>query len=173
MSEVLVSAAQPTVHPKISARQIGGVPDIHQVQLVPIQTTDGAEIHVNPQQLHVGILVSNDAFITFNAIPVPQMRFASVAVTVEFDELGNAGDPETLCVLHMRYLDRTGRIHEQYTGSLVADGGIFKFFIPAHQIKTGYSLPIAIRVTLMSETEGGNKRPVLIRAAWLEFPEPQ
>lgn len=171
MSEILTSEAQPSIHPKISARQIGGVPDTYQVQLVPIQTTEGSEIFVNPQRLHAGVLISDDAFVTFNAVPVPQMRFSSVVVAVEFDELGNAGDPETLCVLHMRYLDRTGRAHEQFTGSLVADGEIFKFVIPAHQVKAGFCLPVAIRVTLMSSTETGDKRPVLIRAAWLEFPE--
>lgn len=175
---VHISEAQPDVRPRFHARQVGGVPDVHTISLLPLQLSDGLyPCTAKNTGLYVGTTVRKDGFIAFLSPVIPKMRFKTVKVIVEFTD-ADEHPGITLCKFTLFYLDRKGECCAQSTKGLVANGDKFGWVIPAHHVRTEFVLPISLKVELLSPLEHvdemGEKRthrPVLIRGAWLEIPE--
>lgn len=178
IDEVEVTPAQPEVRPPLRACQIGGVPTVHTIVLTPIHLTDGLYPCLNPMTgLYVGTSVRNSGRIGFVSPVVPDMRFRNVRFVVELTDMDDIPE-ETMCVLHMVYLDMHGKARELYTPPLVACGDKYTFTIPGHHLRKEHVIAVSLKVTLMSELNAVDEtgeyrthRPVLIRGAWLEFPE--
>lgn len=168
---IVCSEAQPESKPKIRARQIGGVPSVHYNVLQPAYLSSGLQAFVSSKTgLYLGVMVSGDGVISYSPINIPKMKYAAVNVCVEYTDYAS-DDKETICSLHLRYMDRLAKTRQLDTPILVADGSVFTFTIPVNSVLQDRIVPISLAVGLHSFDDNNEKRPILVRGAWVEFPE--
>lgn len=167
---------------KTFAKQIGGVPRIHTIQLIPSFLSDGLKPAVFPKTgLHLGTLVKADGFMAFHPPVIPDMHFPSVNFIVEYtdgflepsDHVSveeEAAHTETLCSLSLTYLGKNAKAICRTSYPQAANGDKFGFQIPSIHVLSGTSLALSLRVNLLSPRNPSAKWPVLVRGCWLEFP---
>jgi len=173
-----IDEAQPIVRPRLRACQVGGIPAVHVVDLMPIKLSVGVLPCLNEATaLYVGTTVQQSGYIAYLSPVIPKLQFKAIRVVVEFTDVDHQPD-ETLCKFTLRYLDQRGACNAQVTGDLMACGDKFGWWVPAHHIKQEMVFPLTIMVELRSPFEHvdatgalRSHRPILIRGAWLEFPE--
>jgi hypothetical protein len=167
------SEAHPQRKPKIHSRQVGGIPSAYVVPLFPATMTAGAGLlEQKLTGLHVGILCHDDAQIAYHGVLVPDFQFMQAIVRVEFTHIDDIPDNAT-CSITLTHLDRNGKPHRQVTDILMACGEIASFYVPGIMLDRGTIFAAALAFVPMSfdTADPPKKRPILVRGAWVEFPE--
>ena len=77
------------------------------------------------------------------------------------------------CSISTTYLDSVGRAHKLYSPPLLAAGDLVEFEIPGSRLARNriLSLNVGVVLTSFEPEDAGEKRPILLRGAWLSFPE--
>ena len=155
---------------RIKAKQVGGVPHAHLIALVPFSIPDSAQqVIAGGTGLLLGTLFTDDGTVTYNQVPLPKMHGVRLIVSVEVTDYSD-DDADTMVSLTLRYAGKDGNARGQYTHPIKADGGVVAFEVPTDDVEHERMLPLSIGVALCS-FNGDAKRPVLVRGAWLGFPE--
>lgn len=148
----------------MTPRQIDGVPHVHALPLTPLRLSQGAEHVFTTHGLYLGVRVLEDATISFAPVPAPVMPFKRGIVRVEFTSDLEETE-ETVCELQVLYLTREPKTLVAGSLPMIADGQWWGCPIPASVFRPRFVAPIALKVILL-----GEKRPVLVRGASIEFP---
>lgn len=151
----------------LKASQIRGAPAFPVQNLYPCHMTDGAVWAVDTRLLlSTGIMVAQDAWVTYVPEMIKRMRISSFMVCTHVD----AYCEETKYELILRYVDKNEKPHEQFTMELCAgkDSDRFAFNVPLDHLDAEGWFNCALGVRLLSGPEQED-REILLRGAWLEI----
>lgn len=168
-----VQSSEPVKGRGPKAKQIQGMPDCWSQTLFPCRIPEdgSAAVIVNMAALAAGVKVSKNTVISYYPVQTPRngKGWTQVRFCVKVCDLEEANVAEIMAVLHMIFMDNRGQAIERYTHPINTKDGIqFNFEIPLGSLDVDEPLTLALKVTLMSESEEGEPLPVLVRSAWLE-----
>jgi hypothetical protein len=166
----------------VRAADVAGVPHVHVSPLTVMRIAESTGCHFVPETgVYAGVLCYSDATLTFNPVVVPRMTLSRVVMAIEFTSFDSIDSPPT-CSMKVVYLSRDGKTRGLVTHPVPADGEVLRVEIPARHVRAETVLATALKVVLMdslpadhnvvvpSGVQGSDKRPILVRGAWLEFP---